>query len=421
MKAIRSTFYAIASSFLLAGALAHASTISGTVTNKTDGKPAAGDAVALLDVQANMAEVAHTTTSAQGHYTLTEPGLGPYLVRVTHQGAGYFIAAPQSGGNGDITVYDVKATVKGVHIEADVLEVETQGNQLKVDERYFVHNLSSPPVTQWSQRSFEVVLPPDAAVNGAGAERPDGLPVSVNVTPIGKKGLYAFNFPIEPDKGSKDTLFQISYDLPYDVGKYTFHSLLTMPADNLAILLPKSMTFADPVAGQFKSYNEDPSIQTFIYRNVPAGTPVAFTISGTGSMPRPQQSNSAATGNGGQPGGGLGPPIGTPGPLSKYKWWILAGLTLMMAIIAAFLLRRPATAGVAAGTAAGPAGTPQAPPASAAQASPGDPKPPLLDALKEELFALESQKLSGQISAEDYEQTKAALETVLKRALKRDS
>jgi hypothetical protein len=36
------------------------------------------------------------------------------LVRVTHQGAGYFIAAPQGGAPGDIPVYDVAAKVQGV-------------------------------------------------------------------------------------------------------------------------------------------------------------------------------------------------------------------------------------------------------------------------------------------------------------------
>jgi hypothetical protein len=57
------------------------------VTDKTTGKPAVGDTVVLVDVQAGMSEVAKATTDARGHYSLNEPGSGPYLVRVTHQGA----------------------------------------------------------------------------------------------------------------------------------------------------------------------------------------------------------------------------------------------------------------------------------------------------------------------------------------------
>jgi hypothetical protein len=41
----------------------------------------------------------------------------------------------------------------------------------------------------------------------------------------------------------------------------------------------------------------------------------------------------------------------------------------------------------------------------------------LLNTLKEELFALESERISGAITPEEYTEAKAALETVLKRAL----
>jgi hypothetical protein len=437
MRAIRTTFYAFAASLIFGGVLAQAATISGTVVNKTDGKPAAGDTVVLVDVQAGMAEVAHARTDAQGHYSIEEPGPGPYLVRVTHQGAGYFIAAPPGGGSGDIPVYDVAAKVKGVYIEADVLEVETQNGQLSVNERYLVHNLSSPPTTQWSPKGFEIVLPPDAEVNGAGAQRPGGLPTSVNVVPTGVKGHFTFNFPIQPDSGDKDTMLQISYNLPYPAGKYTFQALATMQTDDLAVLLPKSMTFAGGAGGQFQPINEDPSVQTFLMKNVPVGKAVAFTVSGTGSMPREaqngqqQSANSAADGNGGQPGGGIGQPIDTPDPLSKYKWWILGGLGLLLAAAAAFLLRRPPGApalaiagdGFAGGGAApvsySPAGPGAASGAHVSQAAPGARNAALLNALKEELFTLESEKIAGTLGPHEYDVTKAALETVLRRALKR--
>jgi hypothetical protein len=45
----------------------------------------------------------------------------------------------------------------------------------------------------------------------------------------------------------------------------------------------------------------------------------------------------------------------------------------------------------------------------------------LLSALKEELFALESEKLNGTLSTAEYAEAKSALEIVLKRALKRNT
>src|SRR5580698_2046794 len=286
---MRSTRFFFLLIFLIAGVLAQAAPIAGTVTDKTTGKPAAGDQVVMLDVQAGMNEVAHATTDAKGHYSLNGPGDGPYLVRVTHQGAGYFIAAPPGGGSGDIPVYDVAAKVQGVRIEADVIEAESDNGQLKVNERYFVHNTSVPPITQWSPKSFDVVLPPGAVLAGAGGQRSGGLPTSINLEPAGAPNHYAFNFPIQPDDGDKDTMFQISYAVPYPDGKLAFQSVLTLPSDNVAVLLPKSLTFTPGADVDFKTVNEDPNVQTFLMRNAAANKQIDFTISGEGAIPREAQ------------------------------------------------------------------------------------------------------------------------------------
>ena len=54
-------------------------------------------------------------------------------------------------------------------------------------------------------------------------------------------------------------------------------------------------------------------------------------------------------------------------------------------------------------------------------ATPASKHAALFNVLKEELFAIESEKISGTISAAEYAQVKAALETVLKRALKKST
>ncbi|MDR3773109.1 MAG: carboxypeptidase-like regulatory domain-containing protein [Terracidiphilus sp.] len=421
--------FAITLPLFLAAAFAQATSVTGTVTNKTTGKPAAGDPVVLVDVQAGMGEVAHATTDAKGRYSLVEPGSSPYLVRATHQGATYFVAAPQGAAPADITVFDVAPKVQGVSIEADVLEIESDNGLLRVAERFFVHNNSMPPTTQWSAKSFEVVLPADAVIDGVGGQRPNGLPTTIKIDPDGPKGHYSFNFPIQPDDGDKDTLFQLSYHLPYASGKYAFHAQLTLPADNLAVLMPKSMTFTATSGDSFKGVPEDPNIQTFVLKNAAAGKPIDFTIAGTGSMPREQQgaaggqqpagmgaqdasgSEAGTAAPGSTPGGGIGTPINTPDPLSKYKWWILGGLGLLLAAAAAFLLRKPT-------------GEPSSAPDAGAVTypafgSPAGKNSQLLGVLKEEMFALESEKINGSIEAEEYAKIKAALETVLKRALNR--
>jgi len=419
---IWSAFRALAWSVLICSELAQAATVTGTVTDKTTGKPAAGDTVVLVEPMSGMSEVDHTTTDGSGHYKLNLSGANPYLIRVTHQGADYFLSAPAGGGSGDIPVYDVAAKVEGVTIAEHVTGVETDNGQLRVVERYDVHNTSTPPRTQWSTRSFEVVLPDDAVLGDASAQRPGAgsLPTSVKLDPEGAKGHYSFNFPIQPDEGGKGTLFQIQYNLPYASGKYTFHALVTLAADTVWVVLPKSMTFSGP---GFEPSPQDPTVQTFMARKVAPGKAMEFSISGTGSFPREEQNVQGGQGDNGQgagaqggPGGGIGPPVNTPDPLSKYKWWILGGLALLLAAAAGFLLRKPATAaaGVPGGVAA--AGFPAA---YVAPVTPAAKNSALLNALKEELFALESEKIAGTLSPQEYAEQKAALETVLKRALKR--
>jgi hypothetical protein len=403
MKLTHFVFRAAALSLLVWGTAARAQ-VTGTVTDKTTGRPAAGDAVALVDVQNGMNEAAKTTTDQRGRYSLTKPGHSSYLVRATHQGAPYFIAAPDGGAQGDIAVYDVAARVGGVAIEEDVIAiVETGQGRLRVVERYSVQNASAPPRTQWSTRGFGIVTPAEAVMANAEAQRPGGLPTTLKLDPDSPKGHYFFNFPIQPDDGGRGTMFQVEYELPYN-GKFTFHPQVTIPAKTVWVMLPKSMNFAPGAGSAFQSAPQDPGFQTFVAQNALPGKALEFTVSGSGSLPRGDDNQQAGGGgqsaSGAQTGGGPGNSASASDPLGKFKGWILGALGLLLALSAAFLLRKPAQG----------AGTAQTDTNASAT---------LLNSLKEELFALESDKAAGTIAPAEYAQQKAALETVLKRALEK--
>ncbi|MFP5229543.1 MAG: carboxypeptidase regulatory-like domain-containing protein [Acidobacteriota bacterium] len=444
-----------------------AATISGTVIDKTTGKPAAGDTAVLLDLQQGMQESAQTTVDAKGHYSFTVPDTsGMHLVRVDHQKASYYGPVPPNTTQVNVDVYDVSEKVDGLHLYADVSRIETNQQGLSVTESYFIRNESKPPKTQLSAHAFEFYLPQDAILEGATATGPGGMAVSNQPVPVGDKGHYAFIFPIRPG----ETRFQVGYHLPYS-GSANLQARVTLPAENIAIMLPKSMSFSgkdfQPLGGDASG----PGTQTFLATKVNPGAPVPFTVSGTGSMPREQQNPQAGgpdqsgmgggAGMGGAPdqsgqpgaqqgpGGGLGNPIDTPDPLQKYKWWILSGVGIAFVIIAAFMLRgkpghtapvassepsplKPtlppgmkATQALAQRSAAGHA--PSAAHAAAAPAySNGGTAPAAtgsgtLAALKEELFQLETERLAGKISDAEYAEHKSALEVLLKRALARES
>jgi Carboxypeptidase regulatory-like domain len=408
---------------LLLGATAYAASVSGTVTNKTTGKPSAGDTVTLVSPMSGMSEVATTKTDAKGHYSLQEPGEGRYLVRVDHQGAGYFIEPPPGGAPGDIGVYDASPDAT-VSVEDQIFNIEApNAQQLEVTEQFVVHNSSK--LTKSGTATFVFSLPQGAVIDMAEATRPSGLPTMAQPSPLGSSGHFAFNTPIEPDQGpDKMTVFQVHYHLPY-TGKYAFKPTVLVATGNLAVQLPKAMTFKPGSGAAYQSIPQDPAIQTYLLKNAQPGGSFDFSVAGTGSMPREQQQSGGqqeaaqATQPAGGPGGGIGEPINQPDPLTKYKWWILGGLGLILAATAAFLLRAPS--GAAAASAPAAPYTPAAPAYPAHAASPAGKNGALLAALKEELFSLESEKLSGTLGAAEYAEQKAALETVLKRALTKSS
>ena len=401
---------AAASSFALADS------ITGVVTNKTTNKPAAGDEVVLIRLAQGMQEAARTRTDAKGNFTLDVPDSGMHLVRVTHDKANYFRPAPPGTQSVEVEVYNAAAKVKGVSSEADVMRLQTDpsGKTLNIVENFFVKNESSPPLTQFSDKPFDFYLPAGAVVEGSAALAPGGMPVQATPTPLAEPNHYTFLFPIRPG----ETRFQISYHLPYD-GTLKLAPRVTMPTDTVAIMMPKSMSFkAGPSTG-YAAVTEETTAQTYVARGVEPSQPLDFTISGAGQMPRDEaaataqpgdtaaQASSAASADT-RPGGGLGVPLdpgGNNDPWAKYKWWILGGLGLVMAVGAGILLKNGPPP---------PAGTPAG---AAAPAPPGS----LLAAMKDELFALETDKLQGHLTDAEYLEQKAALETVLRRALARAS
>jgi hypothetical protein len=289
-----------------------------------------------------------------------------------------------------------------------------------VVENFFVKNESSPPLTQFSDRPFEFYLPEGAVVEGSAALSPGGMPVQASPVPLGEPNHYAFIFPIRPG----ETRFQITYKLPYN-GNFKFAPRMVMPTDTIAVMMPKSMTFKGGPSTPYTPVTEDTTAQTYVARNVVPSEALDFSVSGAGQLPRDtapagageqggQGADASAPAGGGnaaaadtRPGGGLGTPLdpeGTNDPWAKYKWWILGGLGLLLAGGAGVMLKN---------------GPPQTS-ASVATAAPFAVGPTaLLAALKEELFAVETDKLQGRLSESEYVEQKTALEIVLRRALQR--
>lgn len=407
---------------------AFAAEITGTVRNGTTGKPAAGDDVVLLAMTGGMDEVGRTKTDSQGRFRLkVDDSATPHLIRVNHQKVNYHKTAPPGTQSVEVEVYDSAVKVEGVRAVVDVLRFEADSSSLQVTELYGIANNSQPPRTQMSERSFEIYLPPGAEILSSTALSGGGMPINSAPVPTGQKNRYAFIFPLRPG----ETRFQVSYRLPYS-GEADFQPRLAQPTEHLVVMVPPSMRFRSNAGeGAFQSMPEETGANVQVATSAKPGAEPGFHISGVGVMPREAQAQgtgetrplaqgAAPAGGGGEeaagrPGGGLGRPIDTPDPLHEYRWQFLGGLALLLAMGAFFVWNRGAAA---AAPAAGFSPTPGAampPVLSAAR----DRSALLLEALKDELFQLETERHQGKISATEYEKAKAALDQTIQRAVTR--
>lgn len=454
---------------------ASAQTLSGTVTNGTTNKPAAGDEVILINLANGMDVAANTKADSAGKFsfTLKDGAGGPHLIRAVHQGVTYHQIAPPGTSNVEVKVYDVAKKVDGLSLTADVVRFQADATSLDGMRLFAVNNPSSPPVTQMNDHNFEFYLPAGAKVEQVQAKAPNGQPIAAEAVPQAEKGRYAINFPLRPG----ETQIQLEFTMPYS-GSLKVDPKPLYPAEHVVVIVPQTMHFTAADASSFKSMPDpsQPDTVVELAQQTHIGQALGFTISGTGTISdqQAQGGGAAASGPAGQgspmnenpqadsnrPGGGLGAPIDAPDPLEKYRWPIIGAFIVLLAIGGWIVTKRQgavsaATAGSAVSAsratfASGPFAAPVTGPgadkisgsasaassradasapasavtpatqAAAVQSAIGtSPKSMLLEALKEELFQLEIERKQGKISSEDYEKAKAALDQTLDRALKR--
>jgi hypothetical protein len=429
---------------LLFTAGAFADSLTGTVTNGTNGKPSSGDDVVLIKLAQGMQEAGRTKTDSKGNFKLDVDNLSePHLVRVNHQGVNYFQPAPPGTGSVNLQVFDVAKKLDAISTTVDVMRFQSQNGQLQVLELFAVQNNSKPPRSQMSDDNYEISLPPGAQIDTSLAKAPGGQPVNSAPVPLKQKGRYTFVFPLRPG----ETQFEVGYHLPYS-GQAKIDPKPLVAQQHFVVMLPKEMQFKPDNAARFQNMPDDSGANVQVATEVQPGEALGFMVSGTGVLASEnEQGGGQAVGMGGaqasadsRPGGGLGPPSEAPGPLDKYKWPLLGGMVALLGFGAIYMVTRqtslpaPARAsGVPAGNGgsksaatagARPAVTRTAAiaPASMAAAAPApaqDHSSMLLQALKEELFQLEIERQQGKIAPAEYEKAKAALDQTLHRALTR--
>ncbi|HXA86086.1 MAG TPA: hypothetical protein VNZ47_13470 [Candidatus Dormibacteraeota bacterium] len=393
---------------LVCSLAAAADTLKGVVQNSTTSKPSVGDDVTLKKIGKGMEDVAKTKTNAKGEFSFNVPAeKQPYIVWVQHQGVTYTQAGLPGGVPVAVRVFDAAANIKEISLLDHAMAIQTSedGATLNGEEFYTVGNQSTPPRTLTGQHTFEFYLPEGASITESSVQT-GKTQLKAAVIPSGEKNKFTFVFPIRPGQ----TQFHILYTVPYS-GKLEIDPRSDLPTETLMVAAPDSIKFAasDSSIYQAKTNPQFKSVNFFIAKNLTPKQKVAFAISGKGEMPRePEQA--AGTGNGGGargepsgPGGGMGVPNERPDPLHSGQWLFLGVLSLFLAAGGVFVYTSNQNV------------------PALGQAIPQDRSTLLMEAMKEEVFQLESDRLQGKINPQDYQTAKAALDKTLQRAVQRQS
>jgi hypothetical protein len=438
-------FAALVAAILILALASPAQTLTGTVTNGTTNKPAAGDEVILINLTTTMEVGATTKADSAGKFSFQLTGApGPHLIRAIHQGVTYHQMAPPGVNTADVNVYDVATKVADLSVTADVLRFQADSGTMQGVRLFVVNNASSPAKTQMNDHNFEFYAPPGAKIEQVQARAPNGQPISAEAVPQADKNRYAINFPLRPG----ETQFQMEFTLPYS-GEIKIDPRPLYPAEHLVVVLPKTMQFAAANPPSFQSMQEpnQGDSQVEVAQHTKPGQALGFTLRGNGVITEPpgetasgasqqqdqaqdqQQPQSQGRDNrssDNRPGGGLGVPIDAPDALQQYRWPILGGFAVLLAIGGWVVTKRQPTTSAGTASVAAASVAPSNPSAALGPAAPataaGTPmarSSMLLEALKEELFQLEVEKKQGKITPADYEKARAALDQTLERALKR--
>jgi hypothetical protein len=432
MRAFAPRLLLLLGATLFAGYVASGNTMTGTVVDRTTGKPAANVPLTLLNVTANMAEVGSTKSDAQGAFTIDSPSIGggPMLLRAYYQGVNFNTFVPPVNKPVTAEVFDVSHDPKSVAPTTHVVIFQPSENKLIGAEEYMVQNSSNPPQAYFrTEGNFDFAIPEKGVLQQIAATSSSGMPVTQASIEKGN-GKYAIAYAFHPG----ETSIRFSYDLPYAGQAAVLKLPATYPGVKLLVVAPPGVT----VSGEgLQPAGQEEGMMVYTHEPLAAKASLTVNISGIGS---PQQSASAGTQSQEQQGNsrtGNENIQAVPGRLDEYKWYLLAGMGLLFAM-SAFLLSRkqvivapaPEPVPQAASTASkpksksapapanttAPVATPVAPSSSPANgvAAVNEQVNSSLDSLKDSIFRLELRHQAGTISEDEYAKERSRMEQLIR-------
>jgi 5-hydroxyisourate hydrolase-like protein (transthyretin family) len=396
---------------------ARAGTLSGTVINRTTGKPEANVPLDFLSPMANMAQLATVTSDAQGRFSVTNNsiGAGPVLIRATFHNVSFNIFAPPNRPQIDVEVFEISKDPKTINIPSHVIIFEPQGAKLVGAEEYEVQNASQPPVAFFrTEGNFDFAIPDGGELGQVSTTGSSGMAIPQASIDKGK-GHYAIAYAFRPGQ----TNVRLSYGLSYANNSATVKLPVTYAGGKILVVVPPGIT----VAGDgLTAAGQEQGMMVFTHDPLPAKGTLTVDLSGIATaQPASDDQSAAQEGNSRQ-----GPEvIAAPARLDDFKWYIFAGLAALFAMGAVLVSRKqvvvassPAENTPVAKTAKPVEKPKKAPPAVAPAANRSAEVEQSvkmnMDVLRDQIFRLELRRQAGTISEEDYAREKDNFDKLLR-------
>jgi hypothetical protein len=413
---------------LLAAVVASAGTLSGTVINRTTGKPEPNIPLTLMSPTQGMRDLGSAKSDAQGRFTVTNDTIGtaPILVRATFHDVSFNTFAPVGRPEVEVEIYDISSNPKTVTIPSHIVIFQPEGDRLVGAEEYTVSNASQPPFAYFrTEGNFEFAIPEHAKLGQVSTSTATSMGMPVTQASIDHgKGRFAIAYPFRPGQ----TNVRLSYELPYSNNAATLKLPVSYAGVKLLVVAPPGVTVT---ADGLTSAGQEQGMMVYTHEPLAVKAALSLSVSGVGAAPADAQGSADNAQEGNSRTGGQ-EVIATPSRIDDIKWFLFAGIAALFAMGALLLSRKQvvvtesdeevATAAavakptkqskkkVAAPVVAGNSQNHAAGVEQQVNAS--------MESLKDQIFRLELKRQAGTISEDEYGREKARMDQLLRELVK---
>ncbi len=257
--------------------------VSGTVVNKSTGKPQSGALVTLYSLgQQGMEPVTAVKTDEAGAFSVDHNPQGPHLVQTIFDGAVYSkMIQPGGSSSGlEIEVFDSTNEKTAVSIEQHMILVEPMGGILHINESFVMRNSALSTYNDTSNGTLQVYIPPERQgeprlmVTG-----PQGMPVQREPSAASEENVYQIDYPIRPG----ETRFDLTYVLPQS-DPLVFTGKVLHDGESVRLVTPAGVTLTGDAVNQI---GQEPQTQAKVYEVL--GKEYAVNVAGSGSLRDPNE------------------------------------------------------------------------------------------------------------------------------------